>query len=179
MSYSQATSSIVRAIQSLAFHESIHSQLNRLILILLSPSGNGALIWITASIEWNLGIIFACFHSVKPILSDLFPRVFGTTQKSHSYRTTFSERSKKILHGASVNKANQFHALSGNNSSGVASKNGDFGGNDGFDYGSTIEMPERSVKLTRQIVVQSVPVGHDDEARLMDGQYRAGRGWAV
>ena len=71
---------------------------------------DGAIIMMTASIESNMGIIFACLHSVKPILADFFPRVFGTSQAS-SYRATFSERSKKYLQAVVSNKDSQFQAI--------------------------------------------------------------------
>lgn len=39
----------------------------------------GALIWLTSSIEVNIGIIFACMHAIKPLLSRIVPGLFGST----------------------------------------------------------------------------------------------------
>jgi len=39
---------------------------------------DGAAIWMASSVEANVGIIFACMHAIKPILSKLIPGLFAT-----------------------------------------------------------------------------------------------------
>jgi hypothetical protein len=46
---------------------------------------NGAAIWITSSVETNVGIIFTCMHSMKPVLSRIVPGFFSTSEsRKHS-----------------------------------------------------------------------------------------------
>jgi hypothetical protein len=53
-------------------------------------TGDGSIVWITASIEYNIGIIFACFHGVKPILALIWPNTFGTTVTTGNKNSGYS-----------------------------------------------------------------------------------------
>ncbi|KAF2811618.1 uncharacterized protein BDZ99DRAFT_569614 [Mytilinidion resinicola] len=44
---------------------------------------NGAIIWVTTSVELNIGIICSCLHTVKPLLKKWFPRTFGSSNDRH------------------------------------------------------------------------------------------------
>jgi hypothetical protein len=52
--------------------------------------GEGAIIFILACIETNVGIICGCLPGVKPLLSRMFPKYFGTSidNSSRSYIMT-------------------------------------------------------------------------------------------
>ncbi|PGH05023.1 hypothetical protein AJ79_06910 [Helicocarpus griseus UAMH5409] len=144
---------------------------------------DGAIIWITAAIEWNLGIIFACLHSVKPILADVFPSVFGTSA-NNSFNITFSERSKRILQGG--RRSSWFQTPLADNTATISrykalSKPAPWG-KDGFDDPqragtgddlATLELPERAIRYTRRVTVNSRPVDGDEEAQLMEKEYRS------
>jgi hypothetical protein len=51
---------------------------------------NGAAIWISSSVETNIGIIFTCMHAMRPILSRLVPGFFSSTSASSNNRDTQS-----------------------------------------------------------------------------------------
>ncbi|KAJ1323237.1 hypothetical protein MN608_11383 [Microdochium nivale] len=52
---------------------------------------NGIPIWICSTLEVNLGVVCACLTSVKPVMAILFPKIFGSSQKSHSNSRSYAQ----------------------------------------------------------------------------------------
>ncbi|KAF2502901.1 hypothetical protein BU16DRAFT_447843 [Lophium mytilinum] len=53
-------------------------------------SWEGSIVYVITTIETNVGIICGCITGIKPILSTLFPRLFGSTQGKYSSDRTKS-----------------------------------------------------------------------------------------
>jgi hypothetical protein len=71
--------------------------------------GDGSIVWITASIEYNIGIIFACFHGVKPILALIWPNTFGTTASTGNKNSAYSGGSSNSrAKGSNITGSNSF-----------------------------------------------------------------------
>jgi hypothetical protein len=72
-------------------------------------AGDGSIIWITASVEYNIGIMFACFHGVKPILALIWPNTFGTAlTKSGTKGSGYSASTAKQASNGSSSASKSF-----------------------------------------------------------------------
>lgn len=61
---------------------------------------NGAIIWVTASIEMNVGFICSCLHAVKPLIGAWFPNLFASNSGSNSNCVFFFDN----IHGNALDK---------------------------------------------------------------------------
>jgi hypothetical protein len=77
---------------------------------LITKSDNGAAVWMASSVEANVGIIFACMHAIKPILSKIIPGLFGTGGSADT-RTSYDDRKGSSDHH-SGSKAFPFRTFS-------------------------------------------------------------------
>lgn len=62
---------------------------------------DGALLWMMASIEWNLGIVLGCFHQIRPMLALFFPSVFGTEVSRKGGSNGYSSQGRSRRDGPS------------------------------------------------------------------------------
>ncbi|KAF1810284.1 hypothetical protein P152DRAFT_107089 [Eremomyces bilateralis CBS 781.70] len=143
----------------------------------------GNVIWILGGIEWNLGMIFSCFHGIKPILAKVFPRIFGTTQGSSAAAGYSGGRSKKFSNRSSVKKSFQTLPTESITDLGGSQSKSQIHAMKSFDSASDdmggIELPSRAVKYTREITVQSNPRDEDERHLVHSGpKYRRGQ-WDI
>jgi hypothetical protein len=47
-------------------------------------TGNGVAVWLTMVLEMNIGIICGCLSGVKPVLTTVFPVLFGSSYRTRS-----------------------------------------------------------------------------------------------
>jgi hypothetical protein len=115
------------------------------------------------SIEWNIGIIFACMHSVKPILARAFPRLFGTVSQTSRYKSM--GQSKNMIPSSPYMKTAQWDTTRLVSVSNETWETGD------------IELPKRAIQYTRQVSVSRSPVSEFSEngIRSPNTKYPGGR----
>jgi hypothetical protein len=115
------------------------------------------------SIEWNIGIIFACMHSVKPILARAFPRLFGTVSQTSRYKSM--GQSKNMIPSSPYMKTAQWDTTRLVSVSNETWETGD------------IELPKRAIQYTRQVSVSRSLVSEFSEngIRSPNTKYPGGR----
>jgi hypothetical protein len=119
------------------------------------------------SLEWNIGIVFACMHSIKPILARAFPRLFGTVSQTSRYKSM--GQSKNMMPLSPYMKTAQWDTTR------LVSVS-----NETWETGDNIELPKRAIQYTRQVSVSRSPVSEFSEngirsPRNPSSKYSGGR----
>lgn len=75
----------------------------------------GACLWISSSVEVNIGIIFTCMHAMRPVLAKLVPEFFtsGSGGSSNKYSNEKSASNKSAASNKPKPRLNPFAAVSG------------------------------------------------------------------
>ncbi|OCK81925.1 hypothetical protein K432DRAFT_350062 [Lepidopterella palustris CBS 459.81] len=115
----------------------------------------GAISWIAQGIEYNLGIVCGCLPGVKPLLSSIFPAVFGSSNQTSKVQSRSQRRPQSFAFQTLSGAGDGANQLARTDEAGTGElSGGNYAWSGGGDSESISTVPERGIRVGHAITVR-------------------------